>query len=110
MDKLKIMLSSPIENKTKEEIDNEKNELANVLFDYFGEDNMVIISPIIEKHTGKSELEYFCESIFCMSNSNALVMGGHWADSRECKLMYEIADAYDVPILFVDELKRELEE
>lgn len=110
MTELKIMLSSPIENKTKEEIDNEKNELANVLFDYFGEDNIAILSPIIEKHTGKSELEYFGEAIFCMSNSNVLAMGGHWADSRECKLMYEIANAYDVPILFVDELKRELEE
>ena len=110
MDKLKIMLSTPTENKTKEEIDNEKNELADILFDYFGEDNIVILSPIIEKHTGKSELEYFGESIFCMSESNALVMGGHWADSRICKLQYEIANAYDVPILFIDELKRELEE
>ena len=33
MSKIKIMLSSPMNGKTREEIDDERNEMANLLFD-----------------------------------------------------------------------------
>ena len=109
MSKIKIMLSSPMKDKTDKEISDERNEMANLLFDYY-DDNCEIMSTVIENHNEKSALECFSESILFMSMCDVLAMGFGWANARGCMLEYEIAKAYKVPVIHLDEIKRELEE
>jgi hypothetical protein len=109
MSKIKIMLSSPMANKTDDEINYERNEMANLLFDYY-EDNCEIMSTVIENHTEKSALECLSESILFMSMTDVLAMGFGWENARGCSLEHDIALAYDVPIVYLDNIKKELEE
>ena len=60
----KIMISRPMKGKTKTEIDKDTNEMANLIFDYYGEETYEVMSSIVENHGKKSELECFSESIF----------------------------------------------
>ena len=108
MSKLKIMISRPMKGKTKDEIDKDTNEMANLIFDYYGEETYEVMSSIVENHTEKSELECFSESIFFMSQADMLAMGYGWENSRGCKLEHEIAKAYNVPIIYLDDIKKEL--
>lgn len=99
--KIKIMLSRPMKGKTREEIEKEEKEMANLLFDKY-EDNCEIISSIVENHEEKSELECFSESIFFMSMADVLAMGFGWENSRGCRLEHDIAKAYDVPVIYLE--------
>jgi len=109
MSKFKIMLSSPMAGKSKGEIDSERDEMANLLFDYYGDDNCEIISSVVEDHEQKSPLECLSESIFFMSMADVLAMGYGWEDARGCKLEHEIAKAYHKEVVYLDELKKGLE-
>ncbi|MBQ2635376.1 MAG: DUF4406 domain-containing protein [Methanobrevibacter sp.] len=105
----KIMISRPMKGKTKEDIDKDTNEMANLLFDYYGDDNIEIMASIVENHIKKSELECLSESIFFMSQSDILAMGFGWENSRGCKLEHEIAKAYNLPVVYLDNIKEELD-
>lgn len=109
MSKLKIMLSSPMNGKPKTEIDKERNEMANLLFDYYGDGECEILSSVIEDHKTKSDLECLSESIFFMSQTNLLAMGFGWENSRGCKIEHEIAKAYNLPVVYLDNIKEELD-
>jgi len=106
--KIKIMLSSPMKDKTDKEISDERNEMANLLFDYY-DDNCEIMSTIIENHNEKSALECFSESILFMSMADVLAMGFGWENVRGCNLEHDIALAYDVPVVYLDKIKKEME-
>ena len=97
----KIMISQPMAGKTKEEIDKERNEMAEQLLRYFGDD-CEIMATTVENYEEKSDLECFSESIFFMSKCDVLCMGDGWANARGCKLEHEIAKAYNVPIIYLD--------
>ena len=109
MSKFKIMLSSPMAGKSKEEIDSERDEMANLLLDYYGDDNCEIIASVVENHEKKSDLECLSESIFFMSMADVLAMGYGWKNARGCKLEHEIAKAYHKEVVYLDELKKGLE-
>ena len=106
--KIKIMLSSPMNGKTKTEIDNERSEMANLLFDYY-DDNCEIMSTVIENHNEKSALECFSESILFMSMADVLAMGFGWENARGCSLEHDIALAYDVPVVYLNKIKKDVE-
>ena len=108
MSKLKIMLSSPMKGKSKQEIDNERNKMANLLFDYYGDGNCEIIASVVEDYKSKSELECFSESIFFMSQSDLLAMGFGWENSRGCKLEHTIAKEYNLPVVYLDTIKKDV--
>lgn len=103
MSKVKIMLSRPMKGKTREEIEKEEKEFVEILFDEY-DDNCEIISSIVENHESKSELECFSESIFFMSMADILAMCPGWENARGCKLEHEIAKAYGVKVIYLDEL------
>lgn len=107
MSRIKIMLSSPMAGKTKEEITVERDKMADLLFDYYDE-NCVIDATVIKNHEEKSALECFSESIFFMSQVDILAMGFGWENARGCKLEHEIAKAYGVPVVYLDDIKKEL--
>lgn len=100
-EKIKIMLSSPMNGKTKEEIDEERNEMAAQLFDKY-DDNCEIMATLVEDHENKSDLECFAESVLFMSMADVLAMGYGWQYARGCRLEHAIAKAYKVPVIYLE--------
>ena len=94
------MLSRPMKGKTREQIE---KEMVDVIFDMYDHMTCEIISPIVENREEKSELECFSESIFFMSKADVLAMGFGWENSRGCRLEHDIAKAYGVPVIYLDD-------
>ena len=99
---LKIMLSSPMKGKTQEEIEAEREEMFDKIGYIVGVD-YVVMDTVIKDAEKKSELECFSESIYLLSQSDVLCMGYDWKKARGCKLEHDIAKAYNVPIIYLEE-------
>ena len=99
---LKIMLSSPMKGKTQEEIEAEREEMFDKIGYIVGVD-YVVMDTVIKETEKKSELECFSESIYLLSQSDVLCMGYDWKKARGCKLEHDIAKAYNVPIIYLEE-------
>ena len=102
MSEIKIMLSSPMKGKTREQIDSERKNMIGLLLDTF--DNSVVIESVIENPEGKTELECFSESIFHMSQCDILAMGQGWEHARGCKLEHEIAKSYGMEVIYIQDI------
>ena len=102
------MMSFPMKGKTREQIDEEMANMVDLVWNIYPD--ACIINSVIENPEEKTELECFSESIFHMSQSNILAMGHGWENARGCKLEHEIAKAYNMPIVYLDELKEENKE
>ena len=99
---LKIMLSSSMRGKTQEEIEAEREETFDKIGYMVGVD-YVVMDTVIKDAEKKSELECFSESIYLLSQSDVLCMGHDWKKARGCKLEHDIAKAYNVPIIYLEE-------
>ena len=96
------MISNSIEGKTKEEFDKERNEIANKLFDYY--DDCEIIGLSFNDFKEKSELECLSNSLFLMTKCDVLCLGYDWGKSTFCQLEHKIASEYGVEIMYSWEL------
>lgn len=103
MSEITVMISLPMQGKTWEQIDEEKANMMDLVWKIYP--NACIRDSIIENPEEKTELECFSESIFHMSQSDILAMGYGWKNARECKLEHEIAKAYNMPILYLDDIE-----
>ena len=99
---LKIMLSSSMRGKTQEEIKAEREEMFDKIGYIVGVD-YVVMDTVIKDAEKKSELECFSESIYLLSQADVLCMGYGWQEARGCKLEHDIAKAYNVPIIYLEE-------
>ena len=104
MSKLKIMISQPMKDKTRDEIELQQEKIANILFDHYGDGNIEILTTIVENHEKKSALECLSESIFFLSTCDILCMAEGWENARGCRIEHEIAKAYDKKIIYMKEL------
>lgn len=102
MSELTIMISLPMKGKTEEQIDEEMADMMDLVWDIYPD--ACIRASIIENPEEKTELECFSESIFHMSQSDILAMGYGWENARGCKLEHEIAKAYNMPIVYLDDI------
>lgn len=98
--KLKVMISQPMKGKTREEIADERNEMTKLLESKYTGD-YIILDTTVSDYENKTDLECFAESILFLSKCDLLVMGIGWEDARGCKLEHDIAEAYNVPILYL---------
>ena len=105
-EKLKINLSDNLDGKSKEEIDAEREEMINLLFEYYGECDCEITAPLID--TEKSDLKYLSDSVYVMSKGYVIAMGFDWEDSKHCKLERQIAEEFGIDIIYLDTIKKEL--
>ena len=103
MSEVTVMISLPMQGKTEEQIDEEMADMMDLVWNIYPD--ACIRDSIIENHEEKTELECFSESIFHMSQSDMLAMGYGWENARGCKLEHEIAKAYNMPILYLDDIE-----
>lgn len=102
MSEITIMISSPMKGKTREQIDEERANMMDLIWNIYPD--ACIRASVIENPEEKTELECFSESIFHMSQSDILAMGHGWENARGCKLEHEIAKAYSMPIVYLDDI------
>lgn len=107
MSEITIMISCPMKGKTREQIDEEMGNMMDLVWNIYP--NACIRDSVIENHEEKTELECFSESIFHMSQCNILAMGHGWENARGCKLEHEIAKAYNMPIVYLDDIAGDFE-
>lgn len=98
--KLKIMISQPMNGKTEEQIRNERAHLVKKL----EEKGYEVIDTIFAEETpeGDARLFYLAKSIEAMSKVDAIVFMPGWKDARGCKIEHEIAVKYNK---FIKELE-----
>ena len=99
-----LMLSYPMKGKSREEVEKIRDEMIDVIFDKLG-DTYIIMDTIIKDIDSKTELECFAESVYHLSQSETLLMGEGWEESRGCKLEHDIAKAYGLKIIYFEEIK-----
>lgn len=99
---VKIMVSQPMNGKTKEEIEEERENISKLVHEALDElwDEIIIMDTTVEDHENKTDLECFSESIGFMAEADMLVMGKGWEKARGCILEHAIAKEYYVPILY----------
>lgn len=102
MSEITIMISCPMKGKTREQIDEERANMMDLVWNIYPD--ACIRASVIENHEEKTELECFSESIFHMSQCDILAMGHGWENARGCKLEHEIAKAYNMPIVYLDDI------
>ena len=98
---IRAMISQPMAEKTKEEISDERKKMAELLKSKYNDD-FAIMDTTVPDYDKKSDLECFSESIKFMSQADVLVMGTGWEKTRGCKLEHEIAEQYNVEIIYLD--------
>lgn len=101
MTKLKIMISSPMKGKTDTEIHTERKQIHDIL--KIMDDNIMIMDTIIPNVDELTELQAFARSVQFLSQADILCMGNGWKEARGCKLEHDIARAYYVPIIYMND-------
>lgn len=101
---MKVMLSQPMNGRTQEAIMQERNELIEkfkklhieVLDTYFTEEAPEGFNPGV----------YFLgKSIEALSGADALYMCDGWVKARGCRIERQVAQDYDIKILYSDFFK-----
>ncbi len=100
---MKIFLSQPMTGRTHEQIVTERQEYI----DYFELHGHEVIDTVFNfddvdvKHIGVYYMGY---SIVAMADADLVVFMDGWQNSRGCKLEYELAKQYEVPMLMADKI------
>ena len=110
MAKIKVMLSQVMKNKTPLEVEKESDEMTNLIFDKYGEDNCTILSALYKEVMNKSDLESFIDSVNVIGMVDVVAMGYGWQSSRNCRLEHTIAQEYNIPIIYCTDLYTQHEE
>lgn len=94
---MRIMISQPMTGRTNEDIVSERQ----ALIDYYTNLGHEVIDTVFNfddvgvKHIGVYYMGY---SIVAMANADLVVFMDGWQNSRGCRLEYELAKQYEVPI------------
>lgn len=98
---IKVMISQPMNGKTSKQINDEREQIAEMLLKCYPDTDIEVMNTTVANHETKSDLECFSESIGFMAEADVLVMAPDWEKARGCKLEHDIAVAYNVPRLYI---------
>lgn len=104
----KVMISQPMAGKTSDEIAEERKEMSKLLNERYPND-YEILDTTVPDYDKKTDLQCFSESISFMAQADILVMGIGWENTRGCILEHEIATAYNLDVLYLEELNLQTE-
>jgi len=98
---MKIFISIPMNGLEFEDIKTEISNIKKAL--PFPEDEIEIIDTWIDtdapKDAGNAGLWYLAKSIELLAQADLVVMARGWQDARGCRIEYECAKSYGIPIL-----------
>lgn len=93
---MKIYISQPKFNKSKEEILNDRNDIVKKFETAILIDSIILDEPPIDVNI---PLWYFGKAINKMCEADTIVLIGDWKNYRGCRLEYEIAKQYGLNII-----------
>jgi hypothetical protein len=94
---MKIFYSMPMAGLSDDEIHRARTSFLEMAKATFKEEPELIDS-VVKNHEEKSALECLSESIGLMAQASAVFFAKGWEEARGCKIEYEVAKAYGLPI------------
>ena len=88
---MKIMISQPMNGKTKAIIEAEREEIVKQL----EKEGHEVINTVIDIDINKNPLYYLGQCISMMADADAVIFIGDWQKARGCLIEYEAALAYN---------------
>ena len=98
----KIFISQPMNGKTTEEIENERNYIIDRLRE--NESVEIIDSFFKDKPYEASPLWYLGESIKLMSEADVVFFCNGWQTARGCKIEHDCALEYGIDTMYEEDL------
>lgn len=95
---MKIMISQPMNGKTRKQIESERMELR-MKFEAEGHTVIDTIFADSPEEAQNKPVWYFSKSIEAMSTVDAVCFMEGWEEARGCKLEHQIAEAYGITII-----------
>ena len=96
---LNVFISQPMNGLSDEEILKKREEIIKKVEKRYPNKSIEIIDSFFQGAPHDASPVWFLgKSIQLLSQADLLVMGEGWEDARGCKLEYEIAAAYGIPI------------
>lgn len=94
----KVMISQPMNGKTKEQINEERASVVAELLEKGYETIDTVFAESPEEAQNKP-VWYFSKAIEAMSTVDAVYFMEGWEEARGCKLEHQIAEAYGIEII-----------
>lgn len=102
-DKLKVFISQPMKDRTKEELIEERLEIIKYLNFRYGVDNYEIINPLPDKMknltTDKARLKALSKSINILADADLCVCTSGWMYASGCKVERLCCTEYHIEIM-----------
>ena len=98
---MKVMISQPMKGKTEEQIIEERNKIIN----QFKKMHIEVINTLFKEEAPEDcnkGIFYLAKSIDAMKDIDALYMCDDWREARGCRIEHEVAEAYEIKILYSD--------
>lgn len=98
---MKVMISQPMNNRTEEQIKEERNRIV----DKFKKMHIEIVNTLFTEEAPENcniAVYYLGKSISAMKDIDAIYMCDGWREARGCKIEYEVAKEYGIKILYSD--------
>lgn len=103
----KIFISQPMNGKTTEEIENERNDIIDRLATQFARENEcinIIYSFFKNAPHDTKPLWYLGESIKLMSEADVVFFCDGWQTARGCQIEHDCALAYGIDMMYEEDL------
>jgi len=98
---MKVFISQPMKGKTEKEIREERAEIIVKLMNKYP--NIEILDNLIfaeeEPENDRKALKLLTKSLFMLAEADLVCMAEGWTKSRGCKIEFDIAREYYVPIM-----------
>lgn len=102
---VKIFISQLMKDKTNQEIEQERKEIIEKIRKHFKKIKIEVVDSFIKDapHDAKP-LWFLGKSLELLSNTNVIVLGKGWKNSRGCVIEHECAVQYGIPIIYIENL------
>ena len=98
MPKMNVFISQPMNGRSTEEIECEREEFVKDLKKYLGED-INILDTIFHFTEDVPSLVYLGRSLEVLAKADLAVFMDNWENARGCRIEHDAAKDYGVPIL-----------
>lgn len=98
MPKMNVFISQPMNGRSTEEIEWEREEFVKDLKKHLGED-INILDTIFNFVEDVPSLVYLGRSLEVLAKADLAVFMDGWEDARGCKIEHQAAKDYDIPTL-----------
>lgn len=98
-----IFISQPMNGKTNEEINQERQQIIDNLTDKYGFDIEIIDSFFEGAPHDANPVWFLGKSIQCLARADVAVFAPKWAFARGCVIEHEVAKKYGIEVIEYDE-------